>query len=170
MKKLIVGLFAVALALGAQAAATSWAFSAYLEDAEGMPLEGTLYFYLDDVSIGSAIIGEKDYATAEANLTVDVGTVKVVADITNFSDGEGTLEWTRVITSIPFSGDPDPQTSMVNLTQEVQMGVLNDGNIILSEGIAANGYSPAAPVIPEPTTGLLVLLGVAGLALRRRRA
>ena len=50
------------------------------------------------------------------------------------------------------------------------MGVLNDGNIILSEGIAANGYSPAAPVIPEPTTGLLVLLGVAGLALRRRRA
>ena len=27
-----------------------------------------------------------------------------------------------------------------------------------------------APVIPEPTTGLLVLLGVAGLALRRRRA
>lgn len=27
---------------------------------------------------------------------------------------------------------------------------------------------PSAPVIPEPTTGLLVLLGVAGLALRRR--
>ena len=27
---------------------------------------------------------------------------------------------------------------------------------------------PTTPVIPEPTTGLLVLLGVAGLALRRR--
>ena len=29
---------------------------------------------------------------------------------------------------------------------------------------------PTPPVVPEPTTGLLVLLGVAGLALRRRRA
>ena len=27
---------------------------------------------------------------------------------------------------------------------------------------------PTPPVVPEPTTGLLVLLGVAGLALRRR--
>ena len=26
------------------------------------------------------------------------------------------------------------------------------------------------PIVPEPTTGMLVLLGVAGLALRRRRA
>ena len=29
---------------------------------------------------------------------------------------------------------------------------------------------PTPPVVPEPTTGLLVLLGIAGLALRRRRA
>lgn len=29
---------------------------------------------------------------------------------------------------------------------------------------------PTAPVIPEPTTGLLVMLGIAGLSLRRKRA
>ena len=29
---------------------------------------------------------------------------------------------------------------------------------------------PTTPVIPEPTTGLLVLLGVAGLALKRKKA
>ena len=29
---------------------------------------------------------------------------------------------------------------------------------------------PTPPVVPEPTAGLLVLLGIAGLALRRRRA
>ena len=28
----------------------------------------------------------------------------------------------------------------------------------------------STPIIPEPTTGLLVLLGVAGLALKRKRA
>ena len=37
------------------------------------------------------------------------------------------------------------------------------------DGGAATVWSPAA-AIPEPTSGLLLLLGVAGLALRRRRA
>ena len=30
--------------------------------------------------------------------------------------------------------------------------------------------SPTPPVVPEPTTGLLVLLGIAGLALKRKQA
>ena len=38
-------------------------------------------------------------------------------------------------------------------------------------GSVANSYvSWTATAIPEPTSGLLVLLGMAGLALRRRRA
>ena len=37
---------------------------------------------------------------------------------------------------------------------------------------AANGYSDAGwyKAVPEPTSGLLMLLGIAGLALKRRRA
>ena len=168
MKKLITGLFAVAFAFGAHAAAVEWNFTAYLEDVNGTPLEGTVSLFLDGVSLGeSMVIGAEQYATAMGTYQVDVGTVKVVADITNFSDGEGTLEWQYVISSIPFPGDPDPQSSMVTLSQMSEGAITKDYSIDLDAGIAANGYTEA---VPEPTTGLLVLLGVAGLALRRRRA
>ena len=169
MKKLITGLFAVAFALGAQAASVNWGFTAYLEDVNGTPLEGTVSLFLDGVSLGDPmVIGAEDYATAKGNFQVDVGTVKVVADITNFSDGEGKLEWEYVITQIPFPGDPDPQSSLISLNSMAEAAITGDYSIDLEAGIEANGYTPEA--IPEPTTGLLVLLGIAGLALRRRRA
>lgn len=171
MKKIITGLFAMAFAIGAHAAATDWSFMAYLEDVNGTPLEGTVSLFLDGVSLGDPmVIGAEEYATAKGNFQVDAGTVKVVADITNFSDGEGTLEWQYVITSLPFPGDPDANSSISKLNGWIESAVTANYAIDLDAGIAANGYSPAAPVIPEPTTGLLVLLGVAGLALRRRRA
>ena len=168
MKKLIVGLFAVAFAFGVQAASVNWTFTAYLEDVNGTPLEGTVSLFLDGVSLGeSMVIGAVDYATATGAYQVDTGTLKVVADITNFSDGEGTLEWEYVITSIPFPGYPDPQSSLLALNTFAESAITKDYSIDLDAGIAANGYTEA---VPEPTTGLLVLLGIAGLALRRRRA
>ena len=39
-----------------------------------------------------------------------------------------------------------------------------------TDGLAKNGYSVQVGAVPEPTSGLLLLLGVAGLALKRKRA
>ena len=50
--------------------------------------------------------------------------------------------------------------------QESSSGTFNaNAATMLSSGTSANFAA-----VPEPTSGLLMLLGVAGLALRRRRA
>ena len=39
-----------------------------------------------------------------------------------------------------------------------------------AEYLTSNGYNVAVGAVPEPTSGLLLLLGMAGLALKRKRA
>lgn len=168
MKKLITGLFAVAFAISAQAAATNWHYDNWFADVNGDPVAGTLSLFLDDSPIG--VIGIDGDGHAEGDVTIDTGTLKILTEITNFADGSGSSEWTYNITSIPLPGYPDPQSSLIALAQEHQLDVLINGDLDLTLSAADNGYTPAAPVIPEPTTGLLVLLGIAGLALKRKQA
>ena len=170
MKKIIAALFAVAFAYGAQAAAVNWDFYGYYEDVNGELLEGTVQVFLNDALLSTMSIVDGE---AQDSFDVDTGTLKVVADITNFSDGAGTLEYTYVISALPLDGYPDVDSSLMAINSEVNDHVTQYASIDLSAGTEANGYTPAGPtppVIPEPTTGLLVLLGIAGLALKRKVA
>ena len=80
-------------------------------------------------------------------------------------DSTKTFTWDIVITGTGKVGDKD-----VTLTSNTIHG--SDGYSKLSEAqitfSAPSSWTVA--VAPEPTSGLLLLLGVAGLALRRRRA
>jgi len=170
MKKLILGLFVAVFAFSVQAAATNWKFNTVaLEDVNGESLAGTITFFLDGTQIGQATI--EDYS-ASADMIVDTGLLKAIVEVTNFSDGAGTFEYTYNISSIPLPGFPDAETSMKELTGLVENAAVVGGTIDLYTSATDNGFTPAGPtppVVPEPTTGLLVLLGVAGLALRRSR-
>jgi hypothetical protein len=192
MKKLIVAAAAIALAVASQAAVVDWGYkitgdktvdsvaaaqaSAYANnymvylfaaDAEAdwdKLTEADLASAKDSSSLQYLSYGSRtggNYATADkggvvdAVRTVDVGdAASYVAKIVVVD----TVNNTYVATSKTLTSRDETagasQADMVSLTQAT---------------FAAQSFSGFAPV-PEPTSGLLMLLGVAGLALRRRRA
>ena len=87
-------------------------------------------------------------------------------DITNFDAG-GEYENTSSFTFVnPYPGKPDLESSLAAYGDDSIAGLTNDYSLDLYADPTTQGYT----AVPEPTSGLLLLLGMAGLALRRKRA
>ena len=119
----------------------------------------------------SKAVFEKYGTTSENNMLDDWGTTMLedsrtfskdttayAAIVFTYNDGEKEY-FKGNIASYTFDSDADAQVTSL----DVNLG--GDGS---AQGGAISWQS--AEVIPEPTSGLLMLLGMAGLALRRRRA
>lgn len=131
--------------------AVTWAFTMELDNGTDTDtLNGTPTYKLGKINVtglSSDVVFNPGADDPDNNVNYSIvftGTYK---------DGDGN-DWT--ITSAPIVG-----TESFSTLSEL---LITSGNA--TQWTVAGG----APVIPEPTTGLLVLLGVAGLALRRRRA
>ena len=188
MKKLMIALAVVAMAVGAQAAAWTWGVSTTSGiEQPGTSTDlasGTAYLFANLTSSQlNAIVSDfaaGTYAPSgyEQTSSVSDGAITKV----NFDDerSAGTsVDWTMVVTSNISGDDYLFISSAVTKTRQTEgknvkitFSLYDDSSAAAME--ASSGYAGAgwysAEAIPEPTTGLLVLLGVAGLALRRRRA
>lgn len=178
MKKLMIAVAAVAMSFAANAAALSWSTWAYINDGS----EDT-----DWITGGQAyLVQVTDTATfAVANdLTVTGGTI---VDSSAFAGGTvdgvwqdtdslvagATYKFAIIATSdgssitVPTSGTygiDDNGGELYSVTWNGDTG----GTIFADE--LYEGASMSTAVVPEPTSGLLLLLGMAGLALRRKQA
>lgn len=190
MKKLMMALVVAAFAVSTQAAAISWKMGSGVKpDGSTNAGSGTLNMYVWTVA-------ESVYNSTAIEDIWDTYGNATIANITGYSASVtgkgGSMGGTASQTvSVPTSGT-DTYYALVITTYDSDLdgtvdlyaankttGTMNTagtagGNTAnlakLVGGVASGGDVTWTEAVPEPTTGLLVLLGVAGLALRRRRA
>ena len=175
MKKLIIAAAMVCAAAFAQAATVNWTISNVLAEGGGAPTAGwaVMAFYTE-VDAGSGAIVSAIASKTAASLAFETTTLavsmskgKVAAhdyDVTSITDTSKNYDLYFVV----FNGsDPTTATKYAIVSDLNKEYSSMKGNYKGSANFSGATWTEA---VPEPTTGLLVLLGVAGLALRRRRA
>lgn len=183
MKKMIVALAAVALAACANAATFSWATytGQYVYQAgTSLKLSGATAYLFDTSTITqelliSGILDNGKSLTSYDSLSFNTtSTSGVLAKKEFTADDSVNLYFAIMDGDNLFVSSVVPGTgSDVGTTALTFKGISTASKAEAIEWAGASSFAGAGwytQSVPEPTSGLLMLLGMAGLALRRRRA
>ncbi len=183
MKKLMFMLAAVAVAACTQAASVNWTCT-NVKDGDGNAISGVAYFInaatlsqdafkaLDGAdAFNTALSGMYSYTPATAGKYTVAATDAVANSTLGLSDATAYSVYLAVFDTATIT-----DTSKYYLTEVKPLTTMSGtDSASLKWGSqstasqAAGAWGSVSPV-PEPTSGLLMLIGMAGLALRRRRA
>ena len=185
MKKLMIVAAIVCAAAVSNAAAFSWktaktggAVNAF---EGGSIVASTAYIFTSDQAsaIVTAFAEGKDWTSSALDTSAIATTGKIATKSDTFEyGGAGTAATINAIfaftekvegkdylyvSTVGTANGPATGSAVINFTE----GGVGTTVMDVSKGYSSAGWYAA---VPEPTSGLLMLLGVAGLALRRRRA
>ena len=180
MKKLMVTVAVVAAAVCANAASIGWGSnpdSCALVDASGAFIEDTSYqFVLVCLGTTASYDGVTASDIRGTGEFISEGGLNAIQGDTGISTGAGD-DWNKYYAIMAYDGTDLYQlkyqadgsdialyqpTAWYNQSDKTYDGAFSGSYMINDNFMVA--------AVPEPTSGLLLLLGVAGLALRRRRA
>ena len=187
MKKLMVALVVGAMALGASAAAITWQVDwnySLNGDVDTFESSGDMSYWVVALSSdstagisvdadGKLVLGEGMAVKGESGTLNQGGSDKITGlgfanngdyytmVVYDAENGLYGISDVQVVSGFDDPGDKPQQDSGAIMTFSNDKGLNDDETPYMMANLA---------VAPEPTSGLLLLLGVAGLALRRRRA
>ena len=188
MKKILIVVAAFAAVITANAASFTWkATSGRLFDGQGSEnanrYAGTGYLFnvatLSQANMLAAFIDDGASSKLSSALSSSAFSAGRAAESAAFTGPDATFNAYFVVFGTDGNGNDAIYISDVAAADYQAVG---DGSVIFGQQNAyssagfndiTKGYSGAgwyAQSVPEPTSGLLMLLGMAGLALRRRRA
>ena len=182
MKKLMFILAAVAMAAGVQAASVSWTCT-NVKDGSGNAISGIAYFVnaatlsqdafraLDGATaFNTALAGMYSYTPATAGkYTSDSSVANATLGIPDAT--EGNQAYLAIFDTATITDSSNYYLTEVKTFDSYEgTSVANIKWGTQSSASQAAGAWGSVQGVPEPTSGLLMLIGLAGLALRRKRA
>ena len=131
--------------------------------------QGVTWTYIMTLTSGSASETINGTVTTYSSNKISENVTTTSIDIPTGED-PATISWEIVITGTKTTDDGTYTYVSDTITGSKAYTSLSNREIItgVPTSWAITVPGPTPPVVPEPTTGLLVLLGIAGLALRRR--
>lgn len=179
-----MALAAVALAAGVvNAAAVSWSVTGIGQDPAGTAYTG-YKLYLCDASVYSASALATDLAAGNFDALSTTGFVQATAGsvqqgtttnakiASSYSGGDYTAGNSYTFYTLVLNGE-GPAATYFTISANATKTAPNAGAMAMSFiNLSSNAQTAwtATGAVPEPTSGLLMLLGMAGLALKRKRA
>ena len=176
MKKLLIAAAVVCAAVIAQAATVNWTISGVKANGGAEPTAGwaVMAFYTE-VGAGSAAIESAIASKTAGTLAFESTTLAVQLKKGKVTAHDATAAGiTDTTKNYDFYFVVFNNSNAASATEYAMVSDLNkeysglDGKFTAAGDFSGAAWTTAA--VPEPTSGLLMLLGMAGLALRRRRA
>ena len=175
MKKLIIAAFAILTGIVANAAAVDWVLTNSYQPGTDTGAENYLVYFFDSSTVSRSdaltnlAAGSLTFlssALGDAQLTDSDGWASNDS-LGNYGSGVAVTGYLVILNS-----DVAASASIAYVTAEVTDSTTSAGLPAYLDFGDQIGSKTASnwTAVPEPTSGLLMLLGMAGLALRRRRA
>lgn len=175
MKKLVLAAAIVCVAAVSNAAALAWGMSGIQgsPDVTTANLAGSAAYFMDggDYAAFAALTGDKvaafvkDNALYSATVAAGRGGAQVSATSGAYNAGETVSGFIVVFDN----ADAALAKNFVATAVDTKT-VPGSGNISFAKVYGTDTGAWQSTAVPEPTSGLLLLVGAAGLALKRKRA